>query len=288
MTWLIFAISGYFFYAVSTLINKFLLRQKAVTKPMAFTFWVGVSSIFTFVLVPFGLHWPGWSGFILDLLAGIIFFAALFYFYRALDINEASRAASVMGGLLPIFILIFSYLFLDERLGWLQLAAFLLLVVGGILLSLKIQKKGLKEAMKGWGSIFLAILVGAIYWVLEKHIFNTQGFITGFIWTRLGLVIGALLILLYIPWRRTVFTSASQATGGIGALMIFAKLIAGLGSLSVHFALSRASAPLVQALQGTEYVFLLMLVVIFSKKFPQIIKEKTTMPKNICNQRAKK
>ncbi|MBU1102508.1 hypothetical protein KJ853_02515, partial [Patescibacteria group bacterium] len=157
---------------------------------------------------------------------------------------------------------------------WSQILAFALLVSGGLLISLKTERGVLREGLKDLKIVILAILLGAIYWVLAKHIFEAQGFVTGFIWSRLGLVIGALLVLIYAPWRRMILISTRQATGQVSALMGSSKLLAGFGSLFVHLALSRASASLVQALQGTEYVFLLILTAFLSKKFPEIIREK--------------
>lgn len=256
--------------------NKYLLRQPATTKPVVFTFWVGLMSIFTFVLAPFGLRWPGWGLFVYDIFVGIIFFFALLMFYWSLDINEASRSASLIGGLIPVLVLVLSFSFLGDRLSWAQLLAFFLLVSGGFLISLKRDKSGLHEALKGLKFVVLAILIGAIYWVLAKYAFNQQGFITGFVWTRLGLVVAAVLILIYSPWRRMILNSGRQATAGLSELMISSKVVAGFGSLFVHLALSRASASLVNALQGTEYVFLLILTFFVSKEFPGILREKSS------------
>jgi len=195
MSWLIFAIIGYFLYAVVTISNKFLLHQKATTKPLVFSFWVGLFSIFTFVLAPFGLHWPGWGPFAFDILVGIIYFVSLIAYYWALDVNEASRAASIVGGLTPILVLVMAFAFLGDKLTWLQLAAFFLLVGGGFLISLKIKEGNLKEGMKGIKFIILTILLGAVYWVLAKFAYQNQGFITGFVWTRMGLVAGCLFVI---------------------------------------------------------------------------------------------
>ncbi len=112
MTWFFVAIFGYFFYALAVVSNKYLLRQPATTRPLVFTFWTGILSIFAFVLAPFGLHWPGWNWFLFDLFVGILFFLSLTAFYRALDVNEASRAAPVIGGLSPVFVLFLSFLLL--------------------------------------------------------------------------------------------------------------------------------------------------------------------------------
>lgn len=274
MSWFLFAILGYFFYALAVVVSKYLLRQPATTRPLVFTFWVGILSIFVFVLMPFGLHWPGWNWFCFDLFIGALFFFALVTFYWALDINEASRAAPVIGGLSPVLVLFFSFFFLAEKLDWLQLMAFFFLVLGGFFISLENGKDGFKEKLKNVKVVIWAIILSAIYWVSAKFAFNAQGFITGFIWTRLGLVLISALILFFPDWRRQIFGSIRQTTGKVSILMVSGKFLASFGSLFVHLALSRASAPLVQALQGTEYVFLFLLTVFLSKKFPEILKEK--------------
>ena len=278
MNWLVFAIAGYFFYAIVTVINKFLLRQPATTKPLVFTFWLGVLSIFTFALAPFGLGWPGWGMFIFDIFTGFIFFLALLAFYRALDINEAFRVASVIGGLTPIFIFLLSWLFLREHLTLWQILAFLVLTIGGFLLSLEKIKGGFKERLKGIKMVIWAILLGAIYMVFIKYIFNQQGFITGFIWTRLGVVLAAAAVLLWPNWRRVIFSSARQASGGLSFLFGASKTLAGFGSFFIHLGVVYGSVTLVSAMAGTEYVFLLISTVIISKKFPEILREKSSRP----------
>ncbi len=275
MTWFLFVLSGYFLYALVTVFNKFLLGQRATTKPLVFTFWLGVLSIFTFVLAPFGLGWPGTGAFLFDIFVGVVYFFAILYFYETLDINEASRSASLIGGLTPIFVLFFSFILLGEGLTGARLIAFSLLVAGGILISLKKGRSGFKEGMKGIWFIVMAILLSAIYWIMAKYVFDQQGFITGFVWSRMGFVLVSALILIRPKWRQMIFSSGRQVTGSLSAAMLSSKLLAGFGSLFVHLALSKGSASLTNALQGTEYVFLLALTVLLSRKFPQILEEKS-------------
>jgi len=274
MNWLIFTILSCLLYAVVTVFNKFLLGQRATTKPLVFTFWLGVLSIFSFVLIPFGLSWPGWSAFWLDILIGIIYFVAILYFYEALDINEASRVSSLAGGLTPIVVLFFSITLLKESLSGLQLLAFFILVIGGFLISFKKSRGGFKSSMKGLWFIALAVLFSAIYWVGAKYIFEKQGFMTGFLWSRLGFVLAAVLILIRPSWRRNIFSSSKQITFKISSLFISSKLFAAFGSLFIHLALSLGSVSLVNALGGMQYVFLLIFTIILSKKFPDILQEK--------------
>ena len=274
MNWFIFALVGYLLYSLVTISNKFLLRQRATTKPLVFTFWICLFSLLTFILAPFGLHWPGLSWLTYDLLAGLVFFVALLSFYKVLDINEASRSASLVGGLTPIVILVLSYFFLGSTLGYFQFWAFMLLVAGGLLISLEKIRHSFWEGVKGLGFLFLTIIFHAIYFVMLKYLFNYQDFITGFVWSRLGLVIGALAILIYGPWRREIISSLHQATAGIGSLMVGSKIAAGFGSLFISLAVFQGDVTLVNALKGSEYVFLFLLTILLSKKFPNILHEK--------------
>ncbi|HRY52385.1 MAG TPA: DMT family transporter [Candidatus Portnoybacteria bacterium] len=275
MSWLYFALIGYFLYAAVTIGNKYLLRQRATTRPVVFTFWVGLMSAFTFVLAPFGLHWPGWSWVAFDILTGVIYFVALLAYYRALDINEASRAASVVGGLTPVFVLLFANFFIGEALGWQQLAAFGFLVVGGFLISLEKKQGEVREGIKGLKSVIATIILGAIYFVMLKYLFNQQDFITGFVWSRLGLVLAALAALLYPLWRREIKLSWSSATKSLGALMVGIKTLAGFGSLFVSLAVAAGSASLVNALQGAQFAFLFLFTLLLSRFWPGVCREKT-------------
>lgn len=277
MTWFLAAISGYFLLALSGTIDKILLRQRATTRPLVYTFYISLLSVFTFVLAPFGLRWPGLAQFCLAIFIGVIFFLGLLCFYRALDNNDASQAMPIIGGLVPVFVLTLSYLFLGEHLGLKQLAAFCLLVLGGFLISFK-KTRGGGLALKDVWSIILAILLSAFYLVSAKYIFDQQGFITGFIWTRLGMVLAALAVLVYPAWRRAIFSGGHQATKGLSSVLVFNKVAAGIGSTLINWAVSLGSVSLVNALQGTEYAFLLVIVIIFSKKFPQLLEEKITRP----------
>lgn len=278
MTWFLFALLGYFLYSLVTVGNKFLLRQRATTKPLVFTFWICLMSLFSFVIAPFGLHWPGWGWLVLDLLTGAVYFLALLTYYQALDINEASRAASLVGGLTPVFVLALAYAFLGETLGWQQLAAFSFLVIGGFLISLEKGRNGFREVMKGSKSIALTIILGAVYFVMLKYLFNYQDFVTGFVWSRLGLVAGAVAIFLFPVWRREIVASWHGASAGLDSLMVGAKITAGFGSLFVSLAVAQGSASLVNALQGAQFAFLFLLTLILSKFWPAVCLEKSTGP----------
>lgn len=273
MPWFLFAISGYFLNAVVGVFDKFLLGQRPTTKPLVYTFYIGLLSVFALVLAPFGLAWPGLSQFLVALLAGGIFLLFLLCLFEALDLGEASRVLPAIGGLTPILVLILSFLFLGERLNWQQILAFFLLVFGSVLITLKSggEKKDLAKIVK---FIALAILFGALSLVLIKYVYIQQDFINGFVWSRLGIFLTALLFLISPNLRQSIFQAGRQAKGGLSLLLVSNKTLAGGASVLINFAISLGSVSLVNAMQGTQYTFLLILTVILSKKFPQLLEEK--------------
>jgi drug/metabolite transporter (DMT)-like permease len=273
MTWFLAAISGYFFLALASVFDKFLLRQRATTNPLVYVFFISLLSVFTFVLAPFGLHWPGQAQFWLAIFAGIIFFLGVYFSFKSLDDNDASCVLPIIGGSVPVFVLFFSAVFLGEFLGFKQIIAFILLVFGGVLISFKKGHKGIL-ALKDLGSIFLAILFNSAYMVLAKYLFESQGFISGFIWTRLGMIIAALAILFWPTWRRLILRSSHQATAGLNFMLIGNKVMAGVGSVLVNWAISLGSVSLINALRGLEYAFLLLVVILLSKRYPHLLEEK--------------
>jgi drug/metabolite transporter (DMT)-like permease len=61
----------------------------------------------------------------------------LVFWYKALHQSEATRVVPIVGALTPIFSFIFSYLFLGAHLSPQQFAAFIVLIAGGLLISIK-------------------------------------------------------------------------------------------------------------------------------------------------------
>ena len=57
---------------------------------------------------------------------------------------------------------------------------------------------------------------------------------------------------------------------------LFGQACGGTGNLLVTYAVSLASVTLVQALQGTQYIFLFLGVLFLTFYFPRILKEKVT------------
>ena len=137
--WLFASISAYFINAGVYVADKFLLSKK-IHSSIVYAFFVGIWSIFNIFLLAFDPWIPTFRELAIDLLAGILFLATLVFWYKALHQSEATRVVPIVGALIPIFSFILSYIFLGQVLTQQQFLAFLVLVNGGVLISVKQNK----------------------------------------------------------------------------------------------------------------------------------------------------
>jgi len=277
MNWLIIAITSHFLTAIVFVIDKFIV-SKTVLRPTVYSFYVGILGGLTILLFPFGFNLIPLGQIIISFIAGFLFILATLFFYKAVQMTEVSKIVPIIGGAIAIFTLILTYLFLDERLTFYQFIAFFLLVFGGIIILWPkgniINGKIIKALdIKKLLFAFLAALFFAGSYVLTKLIFTEQPFINGFIWIRLGGVLGACLLLVLPRNRRIILNVSKVIKVKTVGLSVFSKSLSAFSFVLLNYAIFLGSVTLVNALQGVQYIFLLIMAFFLSAKFPQIIKE---------------
>jgi len=140
LSWIIITILAHFLNAVVLIIDKHLVSN-TVLRPVAYAFYSSISQILFLAAIPiFGFTFPETSYLIFGVSIGVLFVLALLVFYKAIKLSEASRVIPIVGGSIPIFTFCLSYLFLNERLIFEQIIAFVLFVFGGLLMSSKFEK----------------------------------------------------------------------------------------------------------------------------------------------------
>ncbi len=277
MNWLVIAIIAHFIFALVFIVDKFLL-SKTVLQPRAYAFYVGLLGIFALLLIPFGFTLLPVGQIAASLIAGILFILAILFFYKLIQIGEVSRITPIVGGAVPIFTLILTYLFLGERLTNYQLIAFFLLVFGGVIMLWPRKDKinpsvGQASLIKKLTLAVTAALFFAGSFVLTKFIFMEQPFINGFIWIRLGGFLGACLLLFWPGSRQIIFRTTETIKIKSVVLLISNKTLSALAFILLNYAIFLGSVTLVNSFQGIQYAFLLIVALFLSKKFPQILKE---------------
>ncbi|MBU1291924.1 DMT family transporter [Patescibacteria group bacterium] len=278
MNWLLIAIIAHFLFAIVFVIDKYLFSHTQL-RPAAYAFYVGILGGLTILLFPLGFSLLPTEQLIISLIAGILFVFAIFFFYKSVQMGEVSRITPVIGGLVPIFTLALSYILLERYLNFNQLIAFGFLILGGVIMSWPIKKTRLAlgdvktPLIKRLPLAILAALFFAGSYVLTKLIYIEQPFINGFIWIRLGGVLGAIILFAWPSTRKKIFETSDKIKFKTGRLAVFNKSLSALSFVLLNYAIFLGSVALVNALQGIQYIFLLLFALFLSKKFPEIIKE---------------
>lgn len=282
MLWIAFAVAAYFLNALTAVGDKFLLTKK-LPSAASYAFYTGVLGMLAIFLAPWGLTWPGYPVFFIALISGIMFFGGLLAFFSVIRQGEVSRFVLLVDGLTPIFILGFSYFLLAERLPTQSIYAFLAFVTGGLLISYDpavwtnaaLANGERRRWIRGFWVAILAALLFAASFVTLKYVFNNQSFISGFIWTRLGSFIGALLLLFSVSARREIFDSSNGFLSlRVGGLFLANKVLAGAALVFLDYAIYLGSVTMVNAMQGVKYTLLFFLVLLLSRRYPHILEEK--------------
>jgi uncharacterized membrane protein len=304
MNWLAITLLAYLLLALEVVLDKFLLSSKRVSHPAIYAFYSATTGLFALVFIPFGFHAVPYAEILFRLFAGIIFIYGMFFLFSALNESEASRVAPVVGAVVPISVFFLSLIFLGERFASREMLGLVLLITGGLLISLDFSQRkefspphqrtrylARKKILAFWcgGKFFVgfkrSILAGlflAMAATMFKGFYEHDNFFNVYIWTRIGAFVGILFFFLIPAWRKIIFNSLSKFKNPekqhqtSGALYIITRATGGLGSILKEKAtsLTAASVTLVNALVSVEYVFVFILGIGFSLWFPQVFKER--------------
>jgi hypothetical protein len=266
MSWLLFSTLAYLLFAVVFLIDRYLLVSR-IPDAKTYVFFTGVPSIIVLVIIPFiGFFFPHWTVILLGISAGFVFGLSLYALYRALSICESSRIVPAIGAITPIFSFILIAIFSkgQEALSMAEVPAFLLLILGTFLISRE-KNSPLRYLKFALPTAFFT----AWYFVLTKYVFNSLSFWNGFFWIKIGFFLCAVAFFFLFKSLRGksfkegkkmfnnnfLFFGVNKVMGaGAGLLQTYAIFLAPLSGIAI-----------INAMQGVQYVFLLILTIIFAK-----------------------
>lgn len=278
MLWLITAISAYLILAIVFLIDKHLISGP-VPNPKIYVFYVGILQVLVLFIIPFvGFYIPEPFQIFLSFLAGAIFIYALFWLFKSLRLFEASRVVSAVGGLVPVFSFGLIYFFSGgkESLQFQELLALIFLILGAVLITHKKTRISLKSFRFSAFSAFLL----SLSFVLTKYVYLQQPFWNGFIWIRIGGLVFVLCF--FLPallakngWVKKEISKKKEqpvfSTKKTVALFISNQAMgAGAGILQnwAIFLAPLTYVALINAIQGIQYLFLLIFTLIISLTWP--------------------
>jgi len=279
MNWLLITISSYLILAIVFLVDKYLLTT-SIPNPKVYTFYVGILGILVFLLIPFtGFYIPEISQIILALSAGALYIYALFWFFKSLRLFETSRVVPAIGGMTPLFSFGLIYILSSgkEILSFPEIIAFILLILGSILITLERKKLITFKSLRF--SVLTAFLLSLAF-VLTKYVYLSQSFWNAFIWMRIGGFLLALGFFIFFPEIKKEIFKKREYFPKKTALIFLSNQAAGAGAnILQNWAIFLAPliyVPIINALAGTQYLFLFIFAIFLSLKFPKIIKEEVS------------
>jgi len=282
MNWISIAIIAYLLIALAVILDKFLLSSKRISHPVVYAFYSGILSFFTlFIFAPFGFRWVSLGEIFGMIFFGFIFFVGVLILFFAIRESETSRVIPVVGAAIPLVSLMVESYFLQQTFSAREVFGIIILIFGGLLISFDLPLRlGKKKFFTGFYYSIYAGFFLAIAYSGFKPFYDHYNFPTVFGWTRMGLAVGAILLVLVPIWRRLIFKSIfgfkkeKKKNIRTGNLFIFNKILNGAGSALTNYAIAIGSVTLVNALVSVEYVFIFILALIFHGFYPQIFSEK--------------
>jgi drug/metabolite transporter (DMT)-like permease len=235
MSWLTITILAYFFLALVSLFDRYLLKGP-IANAYAYIFYIGISWLFVApFLIPLGINFFDIKFSSIAILAGSLRIPALLFLSKGIMKSEVSRIAPAIGGFLPIFTFLLFFFFLPqlESFNLFVLFSFFLLVLGSVLICLE---NSLKELLKFANLKYPTI--SAFFWALSffllKIAYLKLNFATGFFFTLIGGAFFSLLFLLPFEARKQILTQ--RINFRISGLFILGQAFGGIGFLFQNFA----------------------------------------------------
>lgn len=267
------AIVAQFLIGLSLLWDKILLKQPNTQSVVNFVFWMGAISIFGCIIGAFGMRLPSVHLLLIALAAGALDLVGTYLYYKVLKSGEASETLAAMGGFTPLATALIGIPLLDNRaLHGLTVWGFALMVAGGFFMffSERIYIRKLLPLVIACAGCF------GLSNVLQRMAFDALGFVTGFVFFSIGSFLCAACLLVRKKWRREIFTGSKEAPPRSKAGYFINRLMGGVGSFLVAFAISRAHPALVAAIAGFRYATIFAGAYLLTKVKPQWLKETYT------------
>lgn len=278
MPWLIVALLSYFLFAVVFLVDKYLLVN-SIQNPKVYTFYTSFLRVSVVLLIPF-IKFKNLdiSQIFLGFIAGSSFVLGLFWFFKALKLFDASKIVSAVGGFTPLIVFFIILIFYSGREipGFKHIIALILLIGGSILINYSGFKKDFLQSLK---TAFVSAFFFALFLFFSKQVYLKQGFLQGYILIILGGFLFSLFFLFFREVRNNLFNLKIKFYKNSFFILILNQITGATANFFQSWAIALAPSayiPIVSALQGTQYMFLFLIIVFLSLKFPYILKEEIT------------
>lgn len=288
MAWILLATAGQFINAVVAIFDKYIVSdEKVLPKPFVYAFYTclltgGWIVIFFLGWIPSlselgmpsleNVKTPTIQVVAMSFLAAYTFFIALVSMYAALKRSDASSAVPIIGAVSALSSFGMSYLFLETELHENFIWGVVLLSVGTMLVAQTLPKMDVIIQVVHSGLFF------ALHYITMKGLFLETSFDNGFFWSRIGFVLFTLSLLLVPAYYTKIKEQTKDTTKKTGVIVLLTKVLAGISAFMLLKATDMGDVSVVQALNGLQFVFILLIGMVFSHWLPPTATDRDTRP----------
>lgn len=253
MAWILAALGAPALWAVSNIIDEELLRHR-LRDPLALMAMTGlVAGVPGLVL----MFWsrsamPDVSSLIIAVVIGVLGIGCYVPYYYALLEDDAADVI-IFWNLAPVLIAVLAAVFADERLSLPQYAAMALLVVGSLVAQGGKRTRPVQSG-KAYVLMLFASVVVAVEVTLGKILYDRTAFTSGFMIVSLTMLgVGIVALCARFSYLRKRVRRHEIVSLGVNELLDTSA------TTLKSFALSIGPASLVQALEGVQPLFIVLL-----------------------------
>lgn len=274
--WRLFAFSGPVLWAASTHIDKYLVdryfRDSDAAVLMIFTALIGAVTLPIIALLSPQIFSQDAASVLVMTASGLLYMAAMLFYLRAIQSEEASVIAPLFQISL-IFTLLLAYLLLGEVPGWRRISGMALIAASVLSLTLGPTGKGATIRRRTVVLMTCAAFVVALSSVLFKYFAVRSDYWSTTFWTFVGEAIFGAGILAFPSYRRQFATLLRTNTAALLSVNAVNELINLGGGLGVRFASLLAPVAVVSAISSTTTIFVFFFGVLLSWFAPAIARE---------------
>lgn len=273
MNWIFLTLLAQLVYTVNVFADKYIIESKLpdfrslpiFTSILAFVFILILGLLTGFNLLSF-------KDGSLVVLSGILTIWAFGFYLEALIKEEGSIIVLLMQ-LIPVLVLVFSYLFLKETINTNQFLGFVLLFFSSFLASFKKMNSKFKfsEALV---FMLLADVLWSIPYILIKNASSEISFKDLVFYESIGVVLGGIMLFLVVSKVKKAFLKTiSKIKKPVIGLIFLNECFFLLGKVLTYLAVMLGPAALVSILGSTQIFFAIFAGIFLTFLMPKIFKE---------------
>ena len=274
MSWIVLALLAPVFDTAVNFIDKYLVGEKLEDYRAVPIFMGIVGTIAGLILYSVrgfqamnGLDLP------LILLAGILTYFSIYYYFKALDFEETSIVV-ILFQASPLITLVLSALFLREVITLTQLLGFILVLAASTTVSLDSVKPGKFSLSKS----FYYIMTSNVFWSCAAILYKSTAVSNDFLSTLgvegIGIGLGALMAFSFDKGIRQAFlTTMPKVSPSVLVLLTLNEILSLAAKWIVFLAVLLGPVALVDVVVSVQIFYAIITGWLLTRLFPKIFQE---------------